>query len=108
MPELKEAYDAVIIDTPPLSIGADASAVAARVDGVILIVDLSKATTKGLRNALRQLESAKAKILGIVVNRDPHHAAESYSYYGYAREANGDRRALARNLLDRARETFSR
>lgn len=106
--ELNEAYDAVIIDTPPLSIGADASAVAARVDGVILIVDLSSATTRGLRNALRQLESANAKILGFVVNRDPHHAAESYSYYGYAGEANGDRRARARNLLDRARETFSR
>lgn len=108
LPELNDAYDAVIIDTPPLSIGADAPAVAARVDGVILIVDLSKATTKGLRNALRQLESANATILGIVVNRDPQHPAESYSYYGYAGETNGDRRARARNLLDRARDAFSR
>ena len=108
LPQLKEGYDAVLIDTPPLSIGADAPAVAARVDGVILIVDLSKATTKGVRSALRQLESANAKILGIVINRDPQHSSESYAYYGYAGEPNGDRRASARNLLDRARGTLSR
>ena len=108
LPQLKARYDAVLIDTPPLSIGADAPAVAARVDGVILIVDLSKATTKGLRNSLRQFESANAKILGIVINRDPQHSSESYSYYEYADESNGDRRASARNLLGRARGTFSR
>jgi len=108
LPQLKDGYDAVIIDTPPLSVGADAPAVAARVDGVILILDLSKATTRGLRNAVRQLESANATILGIVVNRDPQYASESYAYYGYTGEANGDRRAVARNLLDRARGTFSR
>ena len=106
--ELKTAYDAVIIDTPPLSIGADAPAVAARVDGIILIVDLSKATSKGLRSALRQLESANANILGIVVNRDPQYGTESYSYYGYAGESNGTPPGRTRSLLDRARGALSR
>jgi Mrp family chromosome partitioning ATPase len=60
---------------------ADASAVAAAVDGVILVVDLERARRRELLTAKRQLANARAKVLGIVVNRTGvdfpvYHAAE--------------------------------
>jgi receptor protein-tyrosine kinase len=108
LPELRSSYELVIIDTPPLSIGADAPAIAARVDGVILILDLTTATTSGLRRALRQLESANATILGMVTNKDPHHVSASYSYYRYGDETNGHGKSLKESLFGRGRKARSR
>jgi Mrp family chromosome partitioning ATPase len=78
---LAEEGDLVIYDCPPLNIGADASIVADRVDGVILVVDLQTATTSALRQALRQLETIKAPLLGLVINRDRDAAPRAYDYY---------------------------
>jgi capsular exopolysaccharide synthesis family protein len=106
--ELSAEYGSVVIDTPPLSVGADAPAIASRVDGVILVVDLTKATTTGIRSARRQLAAANARILGIVINRNPRHASSAYAYYEYAEENNGQPVSRAKSLLGRARSTLSR
>jgi succinoglycan biosynthesis transport protein ExoP len=73
--------DLVLFDCPPLNLGADPATVAARVDGVILVVDLESATEKGVRNALRRLEAVRATVLGFVLNRD--RTVEGLDYYGY-------------------------
>lgn len=78
---LTEAADLVILDCPPLNIGADASLIADRVDGVVLVVDLHTSTTHSVRQALRQLETVKAPLLGLVINRDRSAAPTSYDYY---------------------------
>jgi Mrp family chromosome partitioning ATPase len=48
---------------------ADASAIAAAADGVILVVDLPQARRRQLLTAKRQLANAHANLVGIVVNR---------------------------------------
>ena len=78
---LTEAADLVIFDCPPLNIGADASLIADRVDGVVLVVDLFTSTTNSVRQALRQLEAVHAPLLGLVINRDRSAAPTSYDYY---------------------------
>jgi len=78
---LTDAADLVIFDCPPLNIGADASLIADRVDGVVLVVDLYSSTTHSVRQALRQLEAVKAPLLGLVINRDRSAAPTSYDYY---------------------------
>jgi len=72
----------VLIDCPPLSVGADASVAAKWVDGVVLVIDMDVATDRSVRNALRQLEAVQASLIGVVLNRD--HAIENsaYGYYG--------------------------
>jgi Mrp family chromosome partitioning ATPase len=50
---------------------ADASAVAAAADAVILVVDLGRTKRRELMNAKKQLANARAKVLGVVVNRAP-------------------------------------
>lgn len=79
---LKGQADFVIFDCPPLSVGADASIIADRVDGVILVVDLSSSTKHTVQRALQQLEAVRAPLLGIVINRDRTAAPSSYDYYG--------------------------
>ncbi len=59
----------MLVDTVPVSTVADASAVAAAADGVILVVDLDRARRRELLTAKRQLTNARANVLGIVINR---------------------------------------
>jgi polysaccharide biosynthesis transport protein len=73
--------DLVLIDCPPLSIGADASVIAGWVDGVIVVVDLGGSTDDNVRGALRQLEAVHANALGLVLNRDRGVEPSSYDYY---------------------------
>jgi len=87
MRELGEVADLVIVDCPPLNIGADASVMAAAVDGVLLIVDLQTSTEDSVRHALDQLEGVRARILGLVVNRDRGEARGRYSYQYYTKGA---------------------
>ncbi len=68
--DLAERADMVLIDCPPLSAGADASILAGRVDGVIIVVDLDRSDERAVRDVLRQLHTVHAPVLGFVLNRD--------------------------------------
>jgi capsular exopolysaccharide synthesis family protein len=65
---LREQYDFVLVDTPPILVVTDPSAVAARVDGVILTFRLTKRTRFEAHRATEQLSSVSANVLGVVVN----------------------------------------
>lgn len=73
--------DLLIIDCPPLCIGADASLVGSWADGLVVVVDLASSTDTTVGDALRQVESAGARVLGLVLNRDPTVETTSYDYY---------------------------
>lgn len=76
----QRTFDFIVYDTPPLSVAADASLVAARAGGVVLVLDARKTRRSAVLNAVDQLERAEVKILGVVVNR----VAENLgAYYGY-------------------------
>jgi Mrp family chromosome partitioning ATPase len=76
--QLRLRSDDVLVDTPPVSAVADASAVAAVSDQVILVIDLKRIRRKELLAAKEQLTNGRAKIMGIVLNRV---AAGSSTYY---------------------------
>ncbi len=77
---LAEHAPTVLFDLPPLNAGADAVTVAARTDGVILVVDFGEATRTSINDSLRQLQAVQANVLGFVVNRDRTLKTESYGY----------------------------
>jgi capsular exopolysaccharide synthesis family protein len=78
--EARERYRLVVYDTPPLSVSADASLVAAITDGVLLVVDARRTRRRTATHAVDQLRRANANILGVVVNRvDP--AVHTSGYY---------------------------
>lgn len=84
METLREGFELVIFDTPPLMAAGDAAVLGARADGVVLVVRAGETEQGAAREAVRQLETVRARILGVVLN-DPDSTAEQYGeYYHYA------------------------
>jgi capsular exopolysaccharide synthesis family protein len=73
---LRERFDYVIIDTPPLNTTSDGAVAAALGDGAIVLARIDHTTTKGLRSALLVLEAANAEFIGTVVTCEPGHRRE--------------------------------
>ena len=69
--DVRAHYDFVILDTPALLPVTDAAAVAARSDGVILLVQYGKTAEEQVAAALNVLEAVKAPLLGVVLTRTP-------------------------------------
>jgi len=69
--DVRTSAEYVLVDTSPVTTVADASAVTAASDGVILVVNLKKARRKDLLAAKQQLGYAHARILGVVINHAP-------------------------------------
>ena len=79
-------FDWVIIDTPPVMAVTDSSVVAHLVTGVLFVVGAEQTSRHAAQRALEQLEQARAKFVGGVLNRvDLQHNAYYYSQY-YRRE----------------------
>jgi capsular exopolysaccharide synthesis family protein len=67
--EVRGKFDYIIFDAAPLATYADSALLARCVDGVILVVQAGKTRWEVAQRARAQLEIAKAKILGVVLNR---------------------------------------
>lgn len=85
--ELKEKYDIVLFDAPPVIAVTDASILAAKLDGLILLMGVNKVTRKAARHALQLLASAKVKVWGMVIrgvrpDNDGYYYAYYHRYYG--------------------------
>jgi capsular exopolysaccharide synthesis family protein len=82
--ELAEHADVVLFDSPPCLLYADAFVISSMVDGVLYIVRAGSQDKAAQRRVQRQLQQAKARLLGIVLNAaDVEEAAGGYSYYSY-------------------------
>lgn len=66
--ELSEYYEYIILDLTPVTVVPDTLAVAKFLDGIVIILRKDHDEKRALDETLRQLELAKARILGIVFN----------------------------------------
>jgi Mrp family chromosome partitioning ATPase len=86
---LRQHYDFVLVDTPPLLTITDPCVVAARVDGVVLTLRLSLSGPPHAQQAKEILSSLRANLLGVVINGMSNHSTSyGYASYGYG----GDQR----------------
>ena len=83
--KLKEDYDVIIIDTPPLGSVVDASIVSAYVDGVVLVVESGGVNYQLLQKIKEKIAASNARILGVVLNKVDR-SKNSYGYYKYGKE----------------------
>lgn len=81
---LREKYDYVIIDTPPVLVVTDPASVASRVDGVVLAMRLSRHTRDLARRTLEQLRDVGATVSGIVINGVEESEGYGYGSYRYS------------------------
>jgi len=85
---LKERFDIVLIDTPPMMAVTDPSILAPMTDGVLLVVELGHVSRSAVQKVKEQLELAQAKLLGVVINkasrkRGYDYYRDYYYYHGY-------------------------
>ena len=83
---LEGAFDAVIIDAPPLLPVTDASVLAQHVGGVLVVVGAKKIKQHDLEKSLGALDLVNGNVLGLVMNLLPPKGPDAYSYeyQGYA------------------------
>ncbi len=77
---LREHADVLLLDSPPCLVVADPSILAARVDGVILVVDAGKTRAEALVRSKERLLRGSAHILGVVLNRLSSRISGYYQY----------------------------
>lgn len=81
--KLREEYDYVIIDTPPIDIVSDTLVIAQKCDGIILIARISVTTYSELRSASASLEALNINVLGTIFNAAGSAKKRYGSYYKY-------------------------
>ena len=79
----KDNYDYVLIDTPPMSAGADAESLADLTDASVLIVRQNWAEAKHLQSVIDVLDASESKFIGCVLNDCWASAFSEQSGYGY-------------------------
>ena len=79
--KLRNEYDVIVLDAPPLLQVADSRITSKLTDGVVLVVGCTTSDRQRVLKAKEQLELAEAKILGVVLNRRELTDDSAYQYY---------------------------
>lgn len=78
---LKQKYDYVLIDTPPIGNLIDAAVVAEKCDGAILVIESGAVSHRIAQKAKEQLNKSGCRILGAVLNKVDTKKDKYYSHY---------------------------
>lgn len=79
---LKNTFDYIIIDTPPLGSVIDAAVVAKNCDGTVLVIESNAISYKFVQNVKEQLDKTGSRILGVVLNKVDMDSKGYYGHYG--------------------------
>jgi tyrosine-protein kinase Etk/Wzc len=79
--ELREQYDIIVLDTPPVLATADAGIVASLTDGVLLVVRAGTTDKNAAQRACQQLANVGARVIGTVLNDPGGQVAKEGDYY---------------------------
>lgn len=87
---LKEHFEYIVVDLPPVNIVSDALAISSFITGMIVVIRQDYTEKKELENCFRQLELSNVNVLGCVINETRTGKAsygkykKYYKYYGYS------------------------
>ncbi len=85
--ELKERYDYVLIDTPPVMVCSDSILISKLCDGVIFNVTMNEVKKKDAKNALESIKLVGTRVIGVNVTKGVvEESGANYYYskkYGY-------------------------
>ena len=88
--KVREDYDYVIIDAPPLGVVIDAVIIGKYCDGAVLVIEQGGIKRNVVQDVIKQLKRGEVRILGAVLNKVDERIGAygaydykySYSYYG--------------------------
>jgi Mrp family chromosome partitioning ATPase/capsular polysaccharide biosynthesis protein len=77
--------EVIIFDAPPLLGLSDASILASKVDGVLVVINIERADKKQIEQMKAHFTQAGTRVLGCIVNKQRRNRKDSsyYSYYYY-------------------------
>jgi polysaccharide biosynthesis transport protein len=81
--EMRDEYDVVLFDTPPILPIADAVMMSAKVDGVVLVYQVGRIGRSALKRAKFLVDHAQGKVLGTVLTNVRAEITPEYGYYRY-------------------------
>jgi tyrosine-protein kinase Etk/Wzc len=82
--ELKEKYDMILFDSPPVIAVTDAAVLSTLLDGVVLVSSSGSTSREALLRAITLLENVKGRLIGGVLNKIKVESVYgSYHYYYY-------------------------
>lgn len=82
--ELKQQYDRIIIDTPPVQAVSDALQLVSLSDAVLMVVKADKTRTAVINNTLARINQAHGNVCGVVLNQMDVSRAVYYRRYDYS------------------------
>lgn len=87
---LREGFDYIVIDLPPVNIVSDALSIAGLITGMIMVIREDYTEKKELERCFRQLKLSNVRVLGCVMNEaksdgSPYSKYRRYRYYKYYR-----------------------
>lgn len=80
---LRDRYEYIILDSPPVNMVIDAVVLAQQCDGVLFVVKAEQSERGAVIHAVEQLEYAKAKLLGFLFNGVSPDMGIGYGKYRY-------------------------
>lgn len=80
--EMREQYDYILIDSPPIGAVTDSLTLSQLVDGLILVVKARGTTLQMFESGVKKLHELNARIIGVVLNRTRAQEQNAYQY-GY-------------------------
>ncbi len=88
---VRQEFDYVLVDSPPVGLVSDAAIIAVQADGVLLTLDAQRTRKERFRRAVHNLKSKQANILGTVMinvegSEDGYHLDSRYIGTRYAGE----------------------
>jgi polysaccharide biosynthesis transport protein len=82
--DLRQQFDSVVVDSPPIIPYADARAISPLVDGVIVVGRSGVTTRDAIKRSVELLrEVHSAPVLDVVLNAVPHTSPDYGYHYGY-------------------------
>ena len=84
---LREEFDTVVVDAPPVNLVTDAALLGCASDGLVLVVRSGATSEDDLRDAVQHLQAVGAPVLGVVLNDVDFRRERGYdpSYASYRR-----------------------
>lgn len=80
--KVKEVYDYVIIDTPPINIVSDALELSQYTGGLVLVTRQGITTYDDVKSSLQSAKFLNVNILGLIINGVKEEKFRSYGKYG--------------------------
>lgn len=93
--KLREMFDYIIIDLPPVNIVSDAVSISSLISGMIVVIREEYTEKKELERCIRQLKLSNVNVLGCVLNEAKSGSGsygkyKKYKYYKYYRYYQSD------------------